>query len=93
MDRKAVSSFTIKPVKEGENPLHLQAGDVCWIPAFGLHRDPNYWPNPDTFDPERFSNENHEKIVPGTYLPFGLGPRNCIGDIMLNHFLCSFNNT
>uniref|UniRef100_A0A182K775 Cytochrome P450 n=1 Tax=Anopheles christyi TaxID=43041 RepID=A0A182K775_9DIPT len=45
----------------------------------GLHHDPQYYPNPSKFDPERFSEENREKINPSTYLPFGIGPRNCIG--------------
>lgn len=79
VDRKAVSPFTIEPAKEDERPLHLQQGDIIWVPVYALHRDPNYWSNPDTFDPERFNVDNRGKIVQGTYLPFGLGPRNCIG--------------
>lgn len=50
------------------------------VPSIGFHYDPNYFPNPDKFDPERFSDENKSSIVPGTYLPFGNGPRNCIGN-------------
>ncbi|CAD7083929.1 unnamed protein product [Hermetia illucens] len=45
----------------------------------GLHYDPEYWPDPDKFDPERFNDENRQKIKPFSYLPFGIGPRNCIG--------------
>ena len=54
-------------------------GDFVGIPTFGFHRDPNYYPDPDKFDPERFSDENKEYIRPYTYMPFGTGPRNCIG--------------
>lgn len=41
--------------------------------------DPNYFPNPKKFDPERFSDENKTSIDPFTYLPFGAGQRICIG--------------
>ena len=49
------------------------------IPVFLLQRDPAYFPDPERFDPSRFSDENKDSIVPGTYIPFGLGPRTCIG--------------
>ncbi|XP_058803146.1 cytochrome P450 6k1-like isoform X2 [Phymastichus coffea] len=50
------------------------------LPMRALHMDANYFPNPEKFDPERFSNENKNNIVPFTYFPFGQGPRNCIGE-------------
>lgn len=53
----------------------LQPNDVVWFSIYALHRDPEYYPNPDVFDPERFSDENKKNIRTGTYLPFGLGPR------------------
>ena len=53
-----------------------------------LHRDPEYFPDPEKFYPERFSDENKQKIVPFSYLPFGSGPRNCIGkDLKKNTFV------
>ncbi|XP_053680546.1 probable cytochrome P450 9f2 [Anopheles nili] len=57
----------------------IDKGTVVFIPISGLHHDPQYFPNPSKFDPERFSEANREKINPSTYLPFGIGPRNCIG--------------
>ncbi|NXB95233.1 CP3AL protein, partial [Vidua chalybeata] len=61
------------------NGVNIPKGVVVTIPPYVLHRDPEYWPNPDEFRPERFSKENRESIDPYTYLPFGAGPRNCIG--------------
>lgn len=49
------------------------------IPIYSIHRDPQYYPSPETFDPERFSDENIGNIKPFTFLPFGEGPRICIG--------------
>ena len=43
------------------------------------HRDKEYWEDPDAFCPARFARGAEEKTPPFTYLPFGGGPRNCIG--------------
>ncbi|XP_062551079.1 cytochrome P450 9e2-like [Armigeres subalbatus] len=57
----------------------IDKGTTVWIPTQGLQMDPKYYPNPNKFDPERFSDKNKTTIDPMTYLPFGVGPRNCIG--------------
>nr|WDY85982.1 cytochrome P450 6HX2 [Pagiophloeus tsushimanus] len=57
----------------------IEKGTPVVISAIGLHRDPELFPNPDKYDPERFSPANKQNIAPYTYLPFGEGPRNCIG--------------
>ncbi|XP_067143009.1 cytochrome P450 3A24-like [Centruroides vittatus] len=49
------------------------------VPVYTMHHDKEFYPNPEKFDPERFLPENRHSILPYTYLPFGEGPRNCIG--------------
>lgn len=84
-DRKAVRPYTIPAREPGEKDLHLEQGTICSVPIYNIHRDERYYPNPNKFDPERFNDENKNKILPGTYLPFGIGPRNCIGNIVVNN--------
>ena len=78
-DRQVSKDFIIEPVKPGEKKLLLEKGAVCWLPVFAIHNDARFYPNPEKFDPERFSEENKHKINPSVYIPFGSGPRNCIG--------------
>lgn len=49
------------------------------IYVHGLHRNPNFFPDPEKFDPERFSQKNSAGRSAYAYLPFSAGPRNCIG--------------
>ncbi|XP_038174458.1 thromboxane-A synthase [Arvicola amphibius] len=58
---------------------HIPAGTVLEIAVGALHRDPEHWPHPETFDPERFTAEARFQQRPFTYLPFGAGPRSCLG--------------
>jgi len=51
----------------------------CCISVYYTHRNPEIYPNHNTFDPSRFTPENFAKIPPGAYIPFGYGPRRCIG--------------
>ena len=53
-------------------------GALVFISPYLLHRNPRLWPNPERFDPERFA-AGHERRPKGSYLPFGAGPRQCVG--------------
>ncbi|KAK5641859.1 hypothetical protein RI129_010406 [Pyrocoelia pectoralis] len=72
-DRVCVRSYKLSET------FTLEKGTNVWIPIFALHRDPRYHLDPLKFDPERFNDENKRKMVPYTYMPFGVGPRSCIG--------------
>lgn len=60
--------------------LIIEKGQKLVIPSFSIHHDPEYYPNPDDFDPERFTPEEKSKRPNGTFIPFGEGPRQCIGN-------------
>jgi cytochrome P450 len=57
----------------------VKKGAMIMIAPWTIHRHRDYWRNPHAFDPDRFAVEREHELVPGTYLPFGLGPRTCIG--------------
>lgn len=56
-------------------------GLLVWSNVYGIHRDPNLWPEPDKFLPERWLVEEGDRLYPqkGAFRPFEFGPRNCIG--------------
>lgn len=63
--------------------ITLYPGDVVLVPSTSMHMDQDYFPNPETFEPERFSSDNGGAkyfIDRGVFLPFGIGPRSCPGN-------------
>ncbi|KAJ8251125.1 hypothetical protein GJAV_G00217550, partial [Gymnothorax javanicus] len=61
------------------NGVTIPKGAVVAVATFALHRDPKFWESPEKFKPERFCKENKDSIDPYAFVPFGVGPRNCIG--------------
>lgn len=96
MDREVNKPYSIE--NTDGTVVQLNVGDAVWIPTQGLHMDAKYFPNPLKFDPERFSDENKNKEMAAAYMPFGVGPRNCIGSrfalmqakAILYHFVMNF---
>ncbi|KAE9541555.1 hypothetical protein AGLY_003546 [Aphis glycines] len=72
--REAVNTYHVPGGK-----LVIEKGTKIMIPFHSIHHDPKYYPDPYTFDPQRFSPEEKAKRPSGTYFPFGDGPRFCIG--------------
>lgn len=63
-----------------DSDFTVERGTVVYIPIYGLHHDAEYYPDPQKFDPERFSENNKQLIPHYAYLPFGEGPKICIGE-------------
>ncbi|XP_069358541.1 cytochrome P450 9e2-like [Maniola hyperantus] len=80
LDRVCVKDYNMgRPNAKSTQDYIVRKGEIIWAPTWCFHHDPKYFPNPEKFDPERFSDENKHLINPMAYIPFGLGPRNCIG--------------
>ncbi|XP_011705528.1 PREDICTED: cytochrome P450 9e2-like [Wasmannia auropunctata] len=98
LDRRCAKRYELPPSQPGCKNVIVEPNDGLLFPAYAIQRDPKYFPNPDKFDPERFSEENKDNVFPYTYLPFGLGPRKCIGNrfalmetkILIAHLLQKF---
>lgn len=84
VDRMCLKPYTISNASSNEDPVKIEAGQIIGIPIRNVHLDEQFYPEPEKFDPERFSDINKRNIKPGTYMPFGIGPRNCIGKYPLN---------
>jgi cytochrome P450 len=59
--------------------IDIPRGSTVIVYVYGAHHSPRYWESPESFDPERFTKANDKLRTPFTYLPFGGGPRGCIG--------------
>ncbi|XP_052738859.1 cytochrome P450 6B5-like [Bicyclus anynana] len=66
--------------------LRVEKGDRIHIPIYHIHHNPKYFPEPEEFRPERFYGEEKKNIKQFTYMPFGEGPRICIGKFLKTNF-------
>lgn len=74
--------------KEYRSPdigLVIPKGALVAIPLNSIHHSKEFYENPDKFDPEHFSPEKKATRNPYAFMPFGMGPRNCIGNVHTIH--------
>lgn len=76
-----LSRICTKTYRVPQTNIIIEKGTEVIIPVSGLHRDAKYYSNPEIYDPERFNDEISKQRHNYVYLPFGEGPRNCIGKI------------
>jgi cytochrome P450 len=72
IDRMAIADDRVGEVT-------IPRGSTVIVYVYGAHHAPRYWQNPENFDTERFTKVNQNLQTPFSYLPFGAGPRGCIG--------------
>ena len=75
VDREAIADDRVGDVV-------IPAGSMVIVHVYGAHHAPKHWADPETFDTDRFVKGSEKLRTPFTYLPFGGGPRGCIG----NHY-------
>mgnify|MGYP003407119407 FL=1 len=72
--REAIADYKIPDTKHT-----IPKGSPIWVNAIGMHYDEKYYSNPYVFNPDHFTQEEIAKRPAFAFLPFGEGPRNCIG--------------
>lgn len=72
VDREAIADDRVGDVV-------IPAGSMVIVHVYGVHHASRHWSNPEIFDTDRFVKDNEKRRVPFSYLPFGGGPRGCIG--------------
>lgn len=80
LSRTALVDYTFSGTK-----ITIPRGQQVFIPVYPIQMDPEIYPNPQVFDPERFTDDNAKSRHSMFFLPFGDGPRNCIGKIRLSY--------
>lgn len=85
-----LNRLCIEDYRLAELNLVIPKGMKIIIPTYAIHHDPEYYPDPYKFDPERFTDDKIQTKNNYTFIPFGEGPRMCIGNrfAMMQMKLC-----
>ncbi|PRD23421.1 UNVERIFIED_CONTAM: Cyp6a18 [Trichonephila clavipes] len=75
-ERRTAHDCVIENEENGKESIQVKKGTIISIPVYGIHHDPEWYPEPEEFRPERFYDE---KPPPMAHLPFGEGQRICVG--------------
>jgi cytochrome P450 family 6 len=78
LERMCCSDYEL-PAPDRNETIKLPVGTGVYIPALALHYDPTYFPEPEKFDPNRFTEAIKGGRPKYTCIPFGEGPRMCLG--------------
>lgn len=73
----SIGRLTAVPIKLGN--YSLPAGVIVGVCFYLIHRRPDYFPDPERFNPDRFTPEAEQRLPRFAYMPFSAGPRNCLG--------------
>lgn len=76
LTRKCTEDYIIPGTK-----TQIRSGTAVIIPVWSIQHDWKNYPNPEVFDPERFVGDNRHSRPNGVFLPFGDGPRHCLGKL------------
>jgi cytochrome P450 len=88
----------IPSVTDVINGYQINAGETVLLNIYGLHHHPAYWSHPDDFNPSHFNPDISERRPPHAFIPFGAGPRMCLGShfammvmqIVISRVACAF---
>ena len=75
-----LSRVASRDYKIPNSEVIIKKGTRVHVPSMAIQMDPEYYPNPEVFDPHRFDKEAVGKRHPCTFTSFGMGPRICIGE-------------
>ena len=79
LDRPAYALGRLSRDRERDRWLLNPAGRYVVVSQYATHRHPQFWDDPDAYDPARFTSGRERERHPHAYFPFGAGPRACIG--------------